>query len=172
MPSHQALECPRLQRQAAYRIDRLVRSFRLPRTEAEDLMQDLFISLVRALRKYDPERSPVASFLRGAMDRWYCQQLRKLGKANPHAPTALPDEEFLPVHAEDHEEAVDRRLDVEYLVHQLPPSLAQLACQLGMRSVAEIAEHAGVHRGTAYRWVGDLQEYARRLLEDPRDSSP
>ncbi|MCB9838229.1 MAG: sigma-70 family RNA polymerase sigma factor [Phycisphaeraceae bacterium] len=155
---------PLTRRRIRYRADRLARVFNLTHEDREDLAHDLAAEVLRAMPRHDPERFPAAAFARGVMDHWYKHTARQLRSRRERGPV------FVSLHGrscqssafEDrrssHVASADLRMDLEPLLRALPRELGELAEQLKSKSVAEIADERGVHRGTVYRHVKQLRE--------------
>jgi len=152
------------QRRIRYRADRLARVFRLSIEDREDLAQDLSFEVIRAMGRHDPARSSAATFSRRVMDRWYKHTARQLRSRRKRSPVfvPLPDRVSQSPDIEDrranHVAESDLRMDLEPMLQALPRELGELADQLKSKTVAEIADDCGVHRGTGYRRVKQLRE--------------
>jgi len=147
-----------IDRLVAFRAARLRRIFRLGTHDEEDLRQSAWADLVRAAKRHDPERGSLLTFLRGCADRWYCHEARRLRARAKRA--VLVDPDGLDAIAVD-SDAADRaaqRLDARVLLSKCPPHVAALALAAADSSVAEAARRAGIHRGTAYRWLQQVRE--------------
>lgn len=153
----------------AFRAARLARVFRLSPEEREDLAQDLWLELVRAMERHDAERAAANAYARGVMDNWYRHTAREIRRRREREFGRVPLDErrdgptFVD-HRGAHVAAADLRMDLAPALSQLPRELAELAEQLRTKSVAEIAADRGVHRGTVHRAVQQLRAALGPLL--------
>jgi DNA-directed RNA polymerase specialized sigma24 family protein len=147
-----------IQRLIAFRASRLRRLFRLTGHDEEDLRQDAWADVVRAAKKHDPSRAPLLAYLRRCLDKWYACTARRLRAAAKRAVTV--DHEFVDsIHDQsDVAACASTRLDAIELLSRLPPHVAALALAAADSSVAEAAREAGIHRGTAHRWLKQVRE--------------
>ena len=143
-------------RRIDFRVARLARVFRLSREDAEDLRQDAWCEVLGAMRRYSAALGTVGAFTRGVLDLWYMRTARSI--------RARARFEQFPEHdvadpAPDHVRAADLRMDLEAWLAALPRDERLLAEELKDKTPAEIAESAGVHRGTVYRRLKRLSAH-------------
>lgn len=153
---------PLTRRRMRYRTNRLAKAFRLSPEDREDLEQDLIVEILNAMRCHDPAQSSAQTFARRVMDKWYCHTARRIRAERRRSPVFVPlsDAVCRSSDFEDHHSriaAVDLRLDLEPMLQALPRKFGLLSEQLKILSVEESASEHGVHRGTVYRWVGELR---------------
>ncbi len=155
------------ERRIRYRADRLARVFGLSPHDADDLYQDLYLEVWKALPRHQPGRGSLDAFTRGVMDLWYCQRARELRRANREpAVSAIGVSESNEAYVDPcarHVPAADVRLDLLPMIHNLPRGLTAIAGRLAESTVREIATDLGVHRGTVYRAIQAIRRELRQL---------
>jgi len=161
---HQTHQWPNFDRHVRWRSNRLARLFRLSYHDREDLHQSMALDLVKAMHRYDPARASRNTFASRVLDKSYMHHARRLARASscPNAIYCDPNMLIRDRRRSDyHDDQIPQsdRAEVRQLVHLLPIHLANLACQITSRSVIEIAESNGVHRGTIYRQLRKLRPH-------------
>jgi RNA polymerase sigma factor (sigma-70 family) len=136
----------------------LARKFSPSDADAEDAVQEIFISLLGSASRFDPTRSSEAGFVAMIARRRLIDQLRK---RRPHVPFVDAEHAFEPhVFAAGRSES--KRIESSF--SSLKPDQQRvlwLAAVEGFSQV-EIAEHTGLPLGT-------VKAHARRGLEKLRD---
>lgn len=163
------------QRQIEYRASRLRDVLGLNHTDYEDLVQDLTLEVLSAMRSYNPRRARVGTFTRGVLDNAYKARLRGAERQRERRRTIglddLCDDGAALIHDErqDVQPAVDLRIEIDAALALLPAGMQELARGLMTHGAREYAEMIGVHRGTVYRWRNELFETLRPLLAELAD---
>lgn len=143
-------------RQINYRARTLARHFRLNEHDREDLVQDLSLAIIRAMKKYDPTRASPTHFARVVADFWYACNARRLGRECLRRAAMLPlapwlEDQIAEGKRDDFARA-DAAMDATDSVLDLPAYQRLAALMLERLSVAEIAVVLGVHPLTIRRW--------------------
>ncbi len=151
----------------------LVRSGVVPRSDIEDVRQDLTMALLVAHGKVDvdPERRHGFSYtvvensmMRLARDR-LCSKRdpdRKCSIESFLFPSGVLNDSLEEITEPSLEPVVDLRLDVKELLSTLPNDLQGLAELLKTQSMAEVARQLCVPRSTLYQSVHSLRARFRR----------
>ncbi len=146
------------------------------RLAAEDLVQELFMRVLRAADRYDPNR-PFGAWLQ-AIATNLLQDVYRRRTAQPKETTltaALEDEQRVSPgagEAGDPQEILVHRLEVERVrraVRGLPPGYREIVAErvYADRSFGEIAARLGIPEGTARRRMHEaLQRLRQALLGD------
>jgi RNA polymerase sigma-70 factor (ECF subfamily) len=140
----------------------IVRQARLPRTDREDLEQQLTLHLLARLPGYDPAIRPRDAHVRMLLRQGAATVLRSLRACKRCGPAVslsatLPEE---PIDREGLPSDRDRAevaSDVAEAVASLPAELREIAELLTNHTVAELVHRLGVSRSTLYRRVADIR---------------
>ena len=134
--------------------------------DADDIGQELRLSLLLSSVDFDPERGSVGGFSSVVLARAASGLRRRRGRRERHGrPLSLGElggEELQDDRAPVREGARDLRLDLMDVLAELPPDLLLLASHLLLGTVAEVARAQGVPRSTLARRIGELR---RRFQE-------
>lgn len=158
---------------------RLVRQWRLPRADLDDVRQDLLVDLIARLPAYDPERGSLGAFAgivvanRVARLANKVKRERRMYGATPISlDESIPDSDGLargdliaeadglsahvgqPV---DALAAAERRLDVERALGSLEPADGALCAALSRTTVDRLAATGQGARSSLYRRVKDIR---------------
>lgn len=130
--------------------------------EAEDVVQDVFVGLPLAMRRYE-ERGAFRSWLRRLTARTALMQLRRR--------TRRPTETLDTTDARQYPSAPDQvleRIDLQAAIASLPGALRSVfvLSQIEQFSHAEIAVMLGIRRGTSEVRLHRAIRRLRRILED------
>ncbi|MCA9310019.1 MAG: sigma-70 family RNA polymerase sigma factor [Phycisphaerales bacterium] len=145
--------------QISYRVRDITQRFGLNEHDGEELSQDAAAEICRSLPRFDPEMGSINTFTRGVLDRWSLAKKRQLSNRTRLLPT-VPLPESGPAAADDHVEVADRRMDLHTLLRDMPSDLVPLAEMLSTKTIKEIAEHVGRHRGTVHRQIQLVRAFA------------
>lgn len=147
-------------READAAARRLRRRLGMPRTEIDDLRQDLLVDLIRRLAAFDAHRGSLAAFAgivlrnraaRIALD--LARERRRTGGAL--LPLDASDGDGVPlverIGARDHASAVEHRIDVARGFAALPPRdrlfcIVAAACPLRRLAERGLGSRTGLHR--------------------------
>ena len=155
-------------------VYRFARAMSDSRSIAEDVTQETFVALIRDLRRYDPQRSALSTYLYGVtrnLVRWRLRRERRfvgLGDALAREPSA---------NQWDHSVAIGRSRDLERLrrvVLSLPSRYREVVilCDLHGLSYAEAATIVRAPVGT----VRSRLHRGRQIISDrfrwPRTMTP
>lgn len=154
--------------QVRFRVLRLGRVFQLSNADIADLEQDLWLEIVRAMKKFDPNRSLATTFAQRVMELWYCDAARRIrrGRAQRRGRAVRLAAKPLLLRDTAHLDLFENRLSLEAALLLLTEEQQTLVQRLRVRSVAEIAAEDGVHRGTVYRQLVKVRQLLRRVLPD------
>jgi len=166
-----SLFSPVIQNRICFITRRLARVYRLDLEDEEELQQDAFLELLRALKKFNPAYGSKRAFSSGVLDKWYMHTARSIRQRRERLQMYRFSEfEGEPLDIVDlspcHVRAADARMDLEASLSLLPRDLRWLAEELKYKSVREIAEDAGLHRGTVYRRFTRLRVLLREILDE------
>jgi RNA polymerase sigma-70 factor (ECF subfamily) len=130
--------------------------------EAEDVVQEVFVGLPLAMRRYE-ERGAFRSWLRRLTARTALMQLRRRARR--------PTETLDSTEARQHPSAQDlvlERIDLQAAIASLPDALRSVfvLSQVEQFSHAEIAAMLGIRRGTSEVRLHRAIRRLRSLLED------
>ena len=123
------------------------------------------------MRRYRATLGSLGAYLRGVLDHWYMHTARTLRRQRERGVIfQFPERDGEPFDivdpAPDHVAAANERMDLEDLLASLPRDERWLAEELKYKSVAEIAEDAGVHRGTVYRRLASLRAIWPQIIDE------
>lgn len=125
------------------------------RQEAEDVVQEVFITIWRKAAEYDPARASPAAWMltiarNRAIDRIRARKSRPSGSPEALEPLADPD-----AHADSLAEAADTHRTVQRALAGLDPRHAAIirAAYLDGLSYDELAQREGLPVGTIKTWV-------------------
>lgn len=157
MGSHGPDDLPALtKRQIEYRARTLARLFRLGEHDREDLIQDLSLAVVRAMKKYDSRRASSTHFAKAVANVWYACHARRLGLESLKRARTVPwgyaaETEVSEREYETYTRA-DAAMDAADSVLNMPEYQRLAVLMLGRLNETEIAEVLGVNRATIRRW--------------------
>jgi RNA polymerase sigma-70 factor (ECF subfamily) len=105
--------------------------------DAEDIVQECFLALLRPECTYDPKRTPVRTYLFGMVRNQSLKRLRKSGFGVDQTPPRSPETEFLRGEMENAVaravmELPDTQREVLILAHYEQMPLAEIAQVLGL----------------------------------------
>jgi hypothetical protein len=170
-----------LRREAGIAAARLVRQFRLPHHERDDLRQDLLVDLIARLKSFESARGTLRAFAGTVV----AHQARRLADrirrermvfALVSLDDPLPDSDGATVgdmiaeadgyaallgQPTDRFAEVERRLDLDRVLSTLPRSAVALCAALALRTPTEISRNGIGARATIYR---EVREIRLRLL--------
>lgn len=166
-----------LRREADVGAARLVRRFRLPAHEREDIRQDLLADLIARLPAFDPARGSLGAFAgKVVAHRAARLAVRICRERDLFAPVSLDTPlagtegatlgDILPENAgyaammgqaTDRFAAVERRLDLLRAVGQLRRPEQALCAELLHRTPVEISERGSASRASVYRKVQEIR---------------
>jgi RNA polymerase sigma factor (sigma-70 family) len=145
----------------------LCRRCGFPWSDRDDIEQDLFLALHRAVPKFDPRRSSWRAFAAAVIDHRAASLARDRGAAR-RVPPALrllgdPAQDQRRVGPPvDPAETVPLALDLERALTRLPPALRALADRLSDKPLTRAATSLGISRSAARLRRADI----RRRFED------
>ena len=132
---------------------------------AEEIVQDVFMTLMREPKKYDPARGPIVAYLFGIARNRVLKHLERLPREvsleehgeNGFGPAGLAADSFTPAHWAEQRERMEQ---VRAAVLDLPPDFreAMILCELEELSYEEAARlldcpigtiRSRLHRGRA-----------------------
>jgi RNA polymerase sigma factor (sigma-70 family) len=152
-----------------HKVRQYLGRLRRPSAESEDLIQDVLTAVLAKLHRFDAQRATLATFVARIAETTLLDlsERASAAKRDPRRERSL---DAVPSHRS--EDTANRRppkpslqdlaLDLAEAIRQLPPELRQVAEGIGVWSIGELAEQAGVHRGTIYRRLDSI----RRRWED------
>jgi RNA polymerase sigma factor (sigma-70 family) len=143
--------------------------------DAEDLLQDLCLKLVKVSGEYRPEKGSLAAFLAAVAAKWYAATARTIKRRRRSV--SLDSLAEVGVFFECVDTSLDRAgldavldaMDVEAVLPHIPFHLRDLVLLLGDRSLAEIAELSGEHRTTVWRRLQELKAAVAKILGQNRN---
>ncbi len=148
------------------------------RTLAEDLVQDVFLSIWRNAASYDPSRAGFSTWIyRIARNRITDLARRRMRRVQVVAPAA--DEEKIPGKGDGVEEVL-RSFDVVRALSELSPAHREVLVLAYFRGLSqrEISTHTGVPLGTVKSRTTAALRAARESLttmqrtDEPREGAP
>ncbi len=161
-----------VQDRIAFKVDRILEKFGLDDSERDDLAQDLLMSLVQGVGRYDGKRTRWKTFLSRILDRRYRHILRKL--LAPYSGVATRplgvddiadgfDETIIdPAMTGEPFAAENLRMDVEAVICAMPERL-QIICRLLMvNPPAGTARFLGVSPAAITRAIHRIRPYFER----------
>jgi DNA-directed RNA polymerase specialized sigma24 family protein len=129
----------------------------IPRSDREDVLQDLRLRLLRAERRFDARRGTPEIFVAVLLARVIADRRRSRGRRQRWCPI---DSSFAIETLVDHRnniEAVDLAMEVAMVIVTLPEPLRNTAHQLKVATKAEAARNLGVSRNTLRTRVRELR---------------
>ena len=167
---------------------RITKAVQLPRTEREDLEQDLRLHLMERRGAYDRRRGSWNTFARTVIERkaaCLLQAARAQNRSRSREAWSLDEDapsgdgargQFLDQDAyllrtarisRVSDELNDLRIDVDRVVEKLKPEHRELARSLMAERVAEVSRRTGVSRSTLYEHIKQIRKVFRdEGLED------
>ncbi|MDB5407742.1 MAG: hypothetical protein JWL84_2654 [Rhodospirillales bacterium] len=166
-----------LRREADLAAARLVRRFRLPHHERDDLRQDLLLDLILRLKSFDPTRGSLGAFAGRIVAHRAARLAARIRRdRGMFAPVSLddptPDTEgttvgdataecsgYLAMMGQPTEgfASADRRLDLDRALGTLRRSDLALCGRLTHRTPTELSEEGLGSRANLYRWVHEIR---------------
>ena len=149
--------------QIGFHAHRLATTLHLSPEDQEDLKQEMALELIQASQRFDPEKASketfvvrvLARFSKYATRKHFSQQGNPVGSAESLDPNYDLHKMARPGGQAD----VERRLDVEEVISQLPEQLQEICRALMTNSVSEAAAILGVDKSTIYRKIPKIREY-------------
>jgi RNA polymerase sigma factor (sigma-70 family) len=178
MPAPSSLACnPLVYREAERAALRLVRRFRLPEADLDDLRQDLLVELLKRLHHFDPNRGTLGAFaatiIKHCASSFALRLRRDRTQIDPRSldePDKRPDGTTLGQilsedrgylawisQAEDHVTRLERDLTLRRGVKALAPEQLQLLEQLSDHSVQSLSGNGVRSRATLYRQLREIR---------------
>jgi RNA polymerase sigma factor (sigma-70 family) len=149
-------------------VAKLMRSGYFSVQDRQDLRQELLLAVFQRLALFDPEVCPLPAFLitvvRSRARNLFRQRMTRAGKVGM---LPLADLEWMDSHGDRRKpdlEILDLVLDVEAILHTLPPRLRQIARLLMEKTPAEVARNLRMTRHTLRKAIGQLDQHFRILL--------
>lgn len=137
------------------------------RTEAEDLLHDLFLEIWQEAKKYDESRGSVKTWLFLRLRSRACDRLRSYGRVNAAPLDELNGMHHLTDHLTDQKSWLStERVQLENALRGLPTSEVLLLQQVYVEghSLAEIAERAEAPLGTIKSRLNRALTHLREAL--------
>lgn len=146
-----------------FRIQRIMKRFRLHHHDAEELGQDMLLAVVRAKASHRDDGAPLSRYLKSVLNRAYCDVCRKLREeCVRRSRTRSIEDDVDPRNEHDVLVLCDA---VRYVANGAKQQTAELAFDLGRMTPSEVARARGVHRGTILRQAEQLQPLFRDANE-------
>jgi RNA polymerase sigma-70 factor (ECF subfamily) len=163
---------------AADRIARrIVRQYRIPGHEHEDLRQDLLTDIFARLKSFDPNRGDLGAFAASCFEHRATRLIERIRRSRATMSAVSlddpqPGSEGLTIgdtiaeadgyaarlgQVTDAFAAVERRLDLDRALGTLPADFLSLCAELAERSPHEVAKASPSSRATVYRQVHELR---------------
>jgi RNA polymerase sigma factor (sigma-70 family) len=164
----------------------LVNDGTFPRSDLDDVIQELRLALIEQADNFDPERARWSTFVKTVV-RFTAATLRRKQRADFRQAEAgfaslnvliadedgqlaeigatVGEEEFRTGLGEDfvsHTDQVDLSIDVQAALNTLPAELQEIAERLKRQSLCEMAHEMGVSKTTLARRVVEIREHFRR----------
>lgn len=157
-----------------HKARQLIGKYGYRRHDCEELMQEIIQDLLVRFPRFDPNKASKNTFIARLVDRKVANLIRYRsqdkrdyrceawsldepiddldGAATRRGDTLSQDEHDLRTgkHCRTVSERIDMRLDVSFVLSELPPDLKELAERLRHQSVSEVARDLGVPRSTLY----------------------
>ena len=166
------------------KVRQMIQRSGIPAGEQDDLEQELLIALVLGHRKYLPERSEWAVFVRKLIDHAVARILRyaRASKRNRRGEVSLNERVRMgydsdveradlisqeqrtahrPYFPRSDQELSDLRLDQAFLLDDLPPEIQRLLREAANSSVSGIARQTGIPRTTLRDWLSQAARAIR-----------
>ena len=148
--------------QAGIRASQLVTSFGFPRTEWDDLRQDLLLDYLRRREQYQSARGENRGFIYGVVrnraSRLVVQRGRRPVFSSPIDDRALLQHAEKGAPAAMSARSLETQLDVRKLVATLPEHLREIAVLLSEMSVPEVQRQTGKSRSRIYQLIGEIRQ--------------
>lgn len=149
----------RTQAALEFRLARYAERGRLSADDLADLRQDLWLELLQAFERYDPDRSSPGTFARRVAGRWLKHRARAdIAHQQRHRRAARGYVDRAAASIEPGHDA----LDVQAVLETLPESDAALLSSYRHWSVTEIAAARGLDRSATHRRLKAIGKRARR----------
>jgi RNA polymerase sigma factor (sigma-70 family) len=149
-----------------YRVQRLIKSYRLSAHDAEDLRQELAAELVRAASRFDPTRSSPHTFVNRVLDmhcRYLVRQLHSTRVSMRAATASLsPETESVATNARGdvtEQGLAEVAMDLQVALDALPRKLRVICEELKHYPPTEVARRLRLHRGTLYRAITRIRAH-------------
>jgi RNA polymerase sigma-70 factor (ECF subfamily) len=173
-----------------YKARSLVGRYGLRDTDVEDLEQELMLDVLRRIRKFDPSRAQMATFVTRLVRNKIASlvEARKAGKRDyrtrvysltgwvkdrtngflQRIETIDADHPLLRTGRRRSQlEVLDLSIDLKRATDLLPPELRELCRRLRYETVSEISRSKGIPRGTLYEAIGRIRVvFEERGLRD------
>ena len=157
-------------RRINYRVNRLGRKFGLPREDREDLRQTFCLAMLRAGKKFDPEKCEAERFVQMVLNRHYKYFVRRLARGVDDGACSIDAMELDTSDSDyeqilvDHKGEEDRRRleiseDVQTVISNLPDDLRELCYELMDHTPSEIAHKRNIHHSAVYRSISELRKH-------------
>lgn len=146
---------------------RLGRMFRLSESDRDDVRQELFMTVMRAMRRHDRSRACEATFITRVLDRHTRHIARRISTAR--ARTGLSSQTLSQTSTPEpvgndpgkgeysQQDTVSLQMDVISVLNQMPTGLRQISEALMMEDASDVAERLGLHRSTVYRRIRQIR---------------
>ena len=141
------------------------------RDTAEEIVQEVWLTAVRRIRRFDPDQGPFAAWLRGIAINVLKNHRRRVAASRVEA---LPEEDAIAGHAGAEQERQDQAERITAALLALPERYESVlrAKYLEQKSVAEVARAWNDSVKTIESLLTRARDAFRRLYRDPGDSSP
>jgi len=157
-----------------HKARQLIGKYGFTRDDYEDLMQEMTLDLLVRLSKFDRSKASLNTFVARIVDRRIStlirhrtQDMRDYRREACSLDDPIQDEDGASItrgemlsqdecdlragkHTRPESERIDMRLDVSFVIAELPPELRPLAERLLDQSITEAARELGVPRSTLY----------------------
>ena len=166
--------------QIGFKARQLGRRFSWNRTETDDVQQEMALSLLKAKHKHDPSKCAWRTFADRTLSLRYGHLMareiksRKRQKGRPLGPQENPDgcptavNNPLPAR-QDEFLSIDRTLDIEQIMGQMPEKLRAVCELLKEHAPQEAAALLGLHRSSVYRFIAEIRDYFELADYGPED---
>ena len=150
----------------ACRARTLARLFRLGEHDREDIIQDMSLAVLRAMKKYDPSRASPEHFARVVCDFWYACNARRMGlealRRARTVPWGYPAESEIAEREYEKYTRADAAMDAVDCVLNMPEYQRLAVLMIERLNEVEIARVLGVDRGTIRHWFRqDAKKYRK-----------
>ena len=153
-----------------YRARRQAISFNLSDDEREDLRHDMVAELLRAFKRFDPEKASRETFINRVLDRFVKYSMRSKRTRQNRAcnnPACLDDVHpgFQPtvnhprIGELDEQDRRELHLDLAAVIARMPERLQRVCRALLRLMPAEAAHSLGICRQSIYRNIAEIRAY-------------